>query len=116
MRPKKLSKRVLEQLPDDAKTYFEEDRIGDAIKIYAKLDHKVLKEMAQEMKICFSADAVEKMKGEMKICDVRVGDRLLTANADGELRYEDIFMLGEFYKFFFMTTCKILVSFAAKKI
>ena len=95
---KNLSKKVSEQLPEDAKTYFNEDTIGKAIKIYAKLDHKVLKEMTQEVKICFPADAVvvEEMKGEMKICDGRVGDRLLTASTDGTLLYEDVFMLGKY--------------------
>ena len=97
-----LSTKVAEQLPEAAKTYFSEDRIGAAIKIYAELDHKVLQEMAQEVKKCFPADAmvVEKTKGQMKMCDVRVGDRLLTASRDGTLLYEDIFMLGEYLKKF----------------
>ena len=62
---KNLCKKVAEQLPEGIKTYFSEDRIGAAIKIYAEVDHKVLKEMAQEVKVCFPADAtiVEKTKG-----------------------------------------------------
>ena len=89
-------------LPEDAKIYFSTNRNYAAIKIYAELNHKVLKEMAQEVKICFPADAmvVEKTKGQMKICDVTVGDRLLTVSTDGTLHYEDVFMLGEYLKNF----------------
>ena len=100
---KNLSSKVAKQLPGGARNFFGEDRIGEAIKIYAELDHKVLKEMAQEMKgVCFPADAtvVEKTQGQMKICDVRVGDRLLTASTDATLHYEDVFMLGEYLKNF----------------
>ena len=57
-------------------------------------------DMAREGKdICFPSEAtvVEERKGQIKICDVKVGDRLLATTTDGILMFEDVFMLGEWY-------------------
>ena len=88
-----------QQLQDETKAYFSSgDKIGKAIKTYAKLNHEILKDLAKEAKgICFPAEAtvVEEMKGEMKICDVKVGDKLLAATGDGTLTFQDVFVLSE---------------------
>ena len=105
---KDLSQKVLaelstgeenQQLQDETKSYFSSgDKIGKAIKTYAKLNHEILKDLAKEAKgICFPAEAtvVEEMKGEMKICEVQVGDKLLATTADGTLTFQDVFVLSE---------------------
>ena len=105
---KDLSQKVLKELSrgegnkrlqNETKLYFTSgDKIGKAIKIYAKLNHDILMKLAKESKdVCFPTEAmvVEEGKGQMKICDVKVGDRLLATTQDGILIFEDVFMLGE---------------------
>ena len=88
------------QLQNETKAYFQPgDRISKAIKIYAKLNHDTLVELAKEVEgVCFPAEATvtEERRGTMKICDVRVGDRLLTTDKKGAPVFEEIFMLGKF--------------------
>ena len=93
---KELTPKVIGQLSDDAKTYFDEEKIGKSIAIYAELNEEFLRQLAKDVK-CFPSEAtvVEEKRGEMKICDVRVGDRLLTVSPEGKLVYEDVFMLGK---------------------
>ena len=87
------------QLQDETKAYFSSgDKIGKAIRIYAKLNHTILKNLAKEAPgICFPAEAtvVEEKKGEMKICDVKVGDKLLAKTGDGTLTFQDVFVLSK---------------------
>ena len=105
---KDLSQKVLaelstgeenQQLQDVAKSYFSSgDKIDKAIKTYAKLNHEILKDLAKEAKgICFPPEAtvLEESKGEMKICDVTVGDKLLAATGDGTLTFQDVFVLSK---------------------
>ena len=87
------------QLLDETKAYFSSgDKIGKAIKTYAKLNHEILKDLAKEAKgICFPAEAtvVEERRGEMKICDVKVGDKVLTTTGNGTLTFQEVFVLSE---------------------
>ena len=87
------------QLQIETQTYFKHGgKINKAIRIYAKLNHDILMDLAKEGKgICFPLEAtvVEERKGEMKICDVKVGDRLLATTGDGTSIFQDVFMLGE---------------------
>ena len=84
-----------QQLQDETKSYFSSgDKIGKAIKTYAKLNHEILKDLAKEAKvICFPAEAT--VVEEMKICDVKVGDKLLAATGDGTLTFQDVFVLSK---------------------
>ncbi len=92
---KELTPRVLEKLSDDAKTYFDEEKIGRAITKYVELNEEFLSQLAKDVK-CFPAAATvtEKVRGTIRISDVRVGDQLLTSSPDGTLVFQDIYMLG----------------------
>ena len=103
-----LSPKVIEELSkteenkrlnNETITYFRSgDKINKAIRIYAKLNHKILADMAKESgEVCFPADAVvvEERNRQMKICDVKVGHRLQTMTKNGTLTYENVFMLGK---------------------
>ena len=91
-----LTPLVREQLPDETKHFFSDEKLGDAIKSYAKLNHDTLKSLGKDVE-CFPADAIvtEEKRGAVKMSELRVGDRILTAQTDGRLIYEDVFMLGE---------------------
>ena len=93
---RELTLKVTGQLSDDAKTYFDEEKIGKSIAIYAELNEEFLRQLAKDVK-CFPSEAtvVEERRGEMKISDVGVGDRLLTLSPDGKLIFKDVFMLGK---------------------
>ena len=93
---RELTPKVTGQLSNDAKTYFDEEKIGKSIAIYAELNEEFLRQLAKDVK-CFPSEAtvVEERRAEMKISDVGVGDRLLTLSPDGKLVYEDVFMLGK---------------------
>ena len=62
---RQLSGEVAEQLPEDAKIYFSEDRIGAAIKMYTEIHHRILKKLALYFDTVF-----EESKEEMKICGI----------------------------------------------
>ena len=91
-----LTPKVLAQLSEDAKAYFDEEKIGKSIAIYTELNEESLTQLAKDVK-CFPADVVveEEKRGSIKISEVRVGDKLLTSDPDGTLLYQDVFMLGK---------------------
>ena len=93
-----LTPKVLGQLSDDAKTYFDEEKIGKSIAIYTELNEESLRQLAKDVK-CFPADTtvLEEKKGRIGIAEVRVGDRILTSNSDGRVQYQDVFMLGKLH-------------------
>ena len=88
---------VRDQLSDETKQFFGDEKIGNAIKCYAKLNQDTLQSLAKEV-ICFPADATvtEEKRGEVKMSKLRVGDRILTAQTNGQLIYEDVYMFGEY--------------------
>ena len=91
-----LTPKVRDQLSDETKQFFSDEKIGEAIKSYAKLNHDTLITLKPD-EICFPADAtvIKEDQGEVTMSELRVGDRILTAQTNGQLIYQDIFMFGK---------------------
>ena len=92
-----LTAEVKKELSDEAKQFFSDDTIGAAIENYAKLNYDTLMKL-KPGEICFPADAtvIKENQGELKMSELRVGDRILTAHTNGQLIYEDVFMFGKY--------------------
>ena len=90
-----LTPKVREELSKEGKKFFSDEKIGNAIKDYAKFNHDTLIKLTPP--ICFPAEAtvIEEKHGEVKVCELRVGDRILTAQTNGQLIYQDVFMFGK---------------------